>query len=196
VPENLTNPKRWRDVSTFEGWFYRLRFHPDRGLLRLMAHDPEDAFTAAELGLRTGLLWLPDPKLPPAMAEMRARDGGHLHEPGPALTTCPEILRPRAPDPAWVDGLRRRYSRAATQVLVDVAPEADCDNSFAFYRARTGPGVTDNRLETLPVDEYTATGRLHVDDRGAKAISERIAAQIAQRMAKLSPGSGPGQKGG
>ena len=178
VPENLTDPGRWREVASFEGWFYRLRFHRDRGLLGLMAHDPEGVMISAELGLRTGLQWLPQGALPPQLSEIRERNGGQLMEPGGTLTECRGPIAVRAPDRLWLQSLRQRYSRAETRVLIDVTPEPPCDPSLRFFQERTGPGVTDNSLQTLPLAEYTDTGRLHTNDVGAEHLSERIAEQI------------------
>ncbi len=179
VPENLNNPRNWVEVAHFEGWFYALRFHRGRALLHRIVEDPEDFMISAELGLRTGLQWLPFPPLPPELAQARERHGGRLAEPGPPPNECAPPLRMRPPDPAWVAGLRERYSRPGTTVLIDVTPEPRCDPSFAFYALRLGPGLIDNTLQSLPLNNYTDTGRLHTGEAGAQILSERLAEQIA-----------------
>ncbi len=182
VPENLSDPRTWGEVAHFEGWFYALRYHRDRALLHRILSTPEDFMISAELGLRTGLQWLPYSQLPPALHEARERAAGRLAEPGPPPSECAPPLRRRSPDPAWLAGLRRRYSAPGTTVLIDVTPEPACDPSFSFYAARTGSGVTDNGLGALPFKDYTDTGRLHTNDVGAAVFSERIAAQIAGQI--------------
>lgn len=182
VPENLNDPAQWYEVATFEGWFYRLRFHRDAGLVHMILHDPQALMVAAELGLRTGAQWLPQHALPPALAQLREHNGGHLPEPGPVLTRCLPPPIQRAPNAEYLRQLRSHYASAQTTVLIDVTPEPACDPSYAFYRQRTGEGVTDLQLESLPLSEYTDTGRLHTDTTGAREISERIAAQLEDKM--------------
>lgn len=182
VPENLTDPSRWHEVASFEGWFYRLRYHRDADLLERMARNPESALVAAELGLRTGVQWLPRHPLPEELAAVRERRLGQLPEPGPPPARCEGPLSRRTPDAAWLRSLRERYARGQTQVLIDVAAEPACDPSVAFYRQHTGPGVTDNQLETLPLADYTDTGRLHASEAGAQVISGSIARQILMQQ--------------
>ncbi len=190
VPENLNPPEEWAEVAHFEGWFYGLRYHRNEALLQRMIHSPEDIMINAELGLRMGLQWLPSPVLPPEFAEIRETSHGHFPEPGPAPTSCGPPMRMRPPDPGWLRALRSRYAASGTTVLIDVTPEPTCDPSFAYFAKLTGPGVTDNSLGTLPLSDYTDTGRLHTDDAGAKILSERIADQISalQRGGAASAG--------
>ena len=179
VPENLNSPQNWIEVAHFEGWFYGLRFRRDAALFHRALALPEDFLTSAELGLRTGLQWLPYPELPPALGQVREHNGGRMPEPGAVPMACAPPLAMRTPDPQWLHSLRDSYATTKTRVLIDVTPEPACDPSFAFYAARTGAGVTDNSLATLPFNDYSNTGRLHASDAGAQIISERIGKQIA-----------------
>jgi hypothetical protein len=191
APENLTPPAEWTTVADFEGVFYRLRFHPDAAFWRLALREPNVILTDAELGLRTGLQWLPKRPLPAEVGQERERTGGRVGEPGEALQRCPGDVPERAPDGAWLAGLRKKYGVGGTQVLIDAMPEPPCDPSLGFYRARL-KGVIDNTLHTLPIGDYNASGRLHTTDAGAVELSGRLAEQIAQRMAGgQGPASGP-----
>ena len=39
--------------------------------------------------------------------------------------------------------------------------------------------LTDNAVDTLPVGDYSSSGRLHTNDLGTAALSERIADQLS-----------------
>jgi hypothetical protein len=178
APENLTPPQRWLSVGEFEGWFYRVRFHPDRAFWRNMLHNPDDAFANVELAFRNGIEWLPRHPLPPDLANERVLSGGHVTEPGASLTRCAGDSVIRSPDRTWLNSLRTTYGIDGTHVLIDVTPLPPCDEGLAFYRARL-PGLVDNAVDTLPVRDYESSGRLHTNPLGTAALSQRIANQIA-----------------
>lgn len=192
APENLTPPEEWTSVSNFEGWFYRIRFHRDKAFWHMALHDPEDVLMDAELGFRDGIQWLPRKPLPPQLANQRELSGGHVSEPGVPLQRCAGDAIERAPDKAWLSHLRTTYGVGGTKVLIDVMPMPSCDEGLPFYRARLGPGVTDNAVETLPIQDYTGSGRLHTDAAGTEALSQRLAEQIADVM-KQDGGAANGQ---
>ncbi len=178
APENLTPPSTWISVGEFEGWFYRVRFHRDRVFWRNMLHNPDDTFANVELAFRNGLEWLPKHPLPPDLANERALNDGHVTEPGASLARCAGDTIIRPPDASWLQHLRSTYGVDGTRVLIDVTPMPPCDEGLAFYRARLH-GLVDNSVDTLPIDNYEASGRLHTNSVGTAALSQRIADQIA-----------------
>jgi hypothetical protein len=178
APENLIPPSQWAFVSDFEGWFYRIRFHPDSALWRRLIQDPNGTLANAELAFRNGVEWLPKHPLPPELAHERDLNGGHVSESGTPLTRCAGDTILRSPDPAWLASLRSTYGLGGTHVLVDVTPMPPCDDGLPFYRTHLA-GLTDNTVDTLPIGDYNSSGRLHTNDLGTAALSERIADQIA-----------------
>jgi hypothetical protein len=180
APENLNDARRWTNVSTFEGYFFRLKYGRDEGLAKMMLHDPNEIITDAELGFRTGVQWLFSRPLPAAKLHERELSGGHIAEPGATMTHCAADDVRRAPDAAWIEHLRRTYGVEGTRVLIDVTPVPPCDPTLAFYNTMLAPNTVDNGLGTLPLGMYTTTGRLHTNAAGAQAISVQIAEQIAR----------------
>ena len=180
APENLVDASKWHEVADFEGYFFRLQFHPDRSLLRFAIKNPTTLIAVAELGLRTGVQWLFLPPLPPEKLHAREMSGGRMPEPAQPLTECPEVFARREPDAAWLAGIRQRYGVEGTTVLIDTTPTPECDTTFNLYRAWLKPGMVDESLGTLPIGMYTNSGRLHTTDAGAEVLSERLADQIVK----------------
>lgn len=184
APENLTAPQQWISVGEFEGWFYRVRFHRDRSFWFNLLRNPDDGFANIELAFRNGLQWLGKH---PLQSELNTRElnDGFVTDPGATLTRCPgdTILRP--PDAAWLSYLRKTYGVGGTRVLIDVTPMPPCDEGLAFYRGRLR-GLVDNTVDTLPVGNYNASGRLHTNELGAAVLSQRIADQIETQAAAQS----------
>lgn len=180
APENLTRPERWDTVSLFEGYLFRMQYRPDAAFAMYVLRHPSDVTVAAELALRTGARWIFAKPMPAAMAETRERLQGQLPDEGTPLTSCPVSLILREPDTAWLAELRAKYGVGGTRVLIDVAPEPACAPDRSFYEPRLEHGVTDNAWWTLPLGEFTDSGRLHTTEAGAEAISAAIAEQIAR----------------
>lgn len=180
APENLTSPSRWAFVSDFEGWFYRIRFHRDKAFWLNTLRYPDSAFANAELAFRNGVEWLPKRPLPPALAHERDLNGGHVTEAGTTLAHCSGDTIYRQPDPAWLSYLRSTYGVGGTRVLINVMPMPPCDEGLPFYRARLA-GLIDNTVDTLPIADYTNSGRLHTNDAGTAVLSHRIADQLFMR---------------
>jgi len=178
APENLNNPNGWGFVNAWEGWFYRIRFHPDAAFWRGTISDPDEAFANVELAFRNGVEWLPKHPLASDLAHERDLNGGHVGEAGAPLTDCPFDPFKRLPDPQWLSSLRNTYGAGGTHVLIDVTPMPPCDELLPFYRAHL-PGLIDNAVDTLPIGDYRISGRLHTTDSGTIALSERIADQLA-----------------
>lgn len=178
APENLTHPSRWAFVSDFEGWFYRIRFHRDAAFWRRLTQDPNGTLANAELAFRDGIEFLPKRPLPPALAHERDLNGGHVSEPGAPLTRCSGDTIYRTPDPAWLSSLRRTYGVGGTHVLIDAMPMPPCDEGLPFYRTHLA-GLIDNAVDTLPIGDYNSSGRLHTNELGTAALSNRIADQLS-----------------
>lgn len=188
APEGLNPPSSWTYISDWEGWFYRIRFHRDKAFWQAMLRSPDEAFAHTELAFRSGIEWLLKRPLPPALAHERELNGGHVSEPGTPLTACPADPFLRPPDAAWLSYLRRTYGIGGTHVLIDVTPMPPCDELLPYYRARV-PGLTDNSVDTLPIGDYSNSGRLHTDDAGTVELSERIANQLAEEISARKSGS-------
>jgi hypothetical protein len=178
APENLSHPSHWAFISDFEGWFYRIRFHRDASFWRRFYYDPNGFLANVELSFRNGVEWLPKRPLPPALAHERELNAGHVSEAGTPLTHCAGDTMIREPGPPWLSYLRNTYGVNGTHVLIDVMPMPPCDDGLSFYRAHL-PGLIDNTVDTLPVGDYNSSGRLHTNDLGTTALSERIADQLA-----------------
>ena len=194
APENLNQPAGWTFISDFEGWFYRIRFHRDASFWRRTLRFPDSSFANAELAFRNGVEWLPKRPLPPALARERELNGGHVSESGTALTHCSGDTIYRLPDPAWLSSLRSTYGVGGTRVLINVMPMPACDEGLPFYRAHLA-GLTDNAVDTLPIGDYSTSGRLHTNDLGTVALSERIADQLAALINSRASAPTP-QRGG
>lgn len=178
APENLNNPAGWIYVNAWEGWFYRIRFHPDRAFWRMTFQSPDNSFANAELAFRNGMEWLSKRPLPPALAHERNLNGGHVGEPAVSRAHCvPGDAVIRHPDPVWLESLRHTYGVGGTRVLIDATPMPACDEGLPFYRSAL-PGLIDNTLDPLPVGDYNISGRLHTNDRGTIDLSQRIADQL------------------
>lgn len=181
APENLTYPAQWAFVSDFEGWFYRVRFHRDAAFWRNTVRYPDTAFANAELAFRNGIEWLPKRPLPPELAHERDLNGGQVAEAGTSLTRCSGDTIIRMPDPAWFSYLRHNYGVGGTHVLINVMPMPACDEGLPFYRAHLS-GLIDNTVDTLPIGNYTNSGRLHTNGAGTAVLSQRIADQLAAQI--------------
>lgn len=190
APENLTPPQQWISVGEFEGWFYRVRFHPDRAFWSNTLRNPDGAFANVELAFRNGLEWLPKRPLPPELAHERELNAGFVTEPGPPLTRCAGDTIIRPPDPGWLSYLRKTYGVDGTDVLIDVTPMPACDAGLAFYRAHLR-GLVDNKVDTLPLGSYNSSGRLHTNRLGSAALSARVADQVAVAL-NLQPDASRG----
>lgn len=180
-PENLHNPANWTFVSDWEGWFYRIRFHPDADFWKRTFRYPDVSFNNAELAFRNGIEWFLKRPFPPALVHERDLNGGHVSEPGASRTQCPNDTKIHEPEPAWLSHIRSTYGVDGTRVLIDVMPMPPCDAGLPYYRAHLA-NLTDNAVDTLPIGDYSTSGRLHTTDQGTIDLSNRIADQIAAQL--------------
>jgi hypothetical protein len=93
-----------------------------------------------------------------------------------ALSSCSYVSNFSAPDKNWIELLRSKYGRDGTTVLIDATPIPACDPNLAFFLGKLS-GVIDNRIDTLPVNDFLEGGR-HTTTAGSVLLSERIASQI------------------
>lgn len=178
-PEDLTNPPRWEFVSSFEGVFLRTRLFPQWGMATLWLHHPLDMIDNAEFALFLALKWLPAHPLPADQVNFREPHRGHAVDKGTSLTDCSGIFATREPDPAWLSGLRQKYSTAGTRVFIDVTPLPPCAPSLPYFRNVIKPGMTDNGLQVEPLEDFSSSGRGHMTAAGAVVVSNAVADQIS-----------------
>jgi hypothetical protein len=181
APENL-DPQSQHHNGPFEAIVYRMR-QPNRlaSVLFFASHYPEQLAGWVESGLRFTLIHLFSKPASIEIQQLRARTHGQLPIGAPTLTACDDLHRDAPPDELWVTGLRSRYGRTGTTVLVDATPVPNCDPSLSFFRQHSS-GVVDNRIETLPVSAYTVDGRLHVNAKGSSLLTNILVNQLADQM--------------
>jgi hypothetical protein len=181
APENL-DPQSQRHNGPFEAIVYRMR-QPHRlaSLLFLASQHPEELVGWVESGLRFTLVHLFSKPASVEVQHLRARTHGQLPIDAPTLATCEDLRRDALPDEVWVAGLRSKYGRSGTTVLVDATPVPDCDPSLSFFQQHSS-GVIDNRIETLPTSAYTSDGRLHVNSKGSSLFTNILANQLVDQM--------------
>lgn len=181
APENL-DPQSQRHNGPFEAIVYRLRQpHKLASLLFLASYHPEELVGWVESGLRFTLVHLFSKTASVDLQQVRARTHGQLSIDAPTLAVCEDIRRDAPPDKAWVAGLRSKYGRGGTTVLVDATPVPECDPSLSFFQQRIS-GVIDNQMETLPVSAYTSDGRLHVNAKGSSLLTNMLANQLVDKI--------------
>jgi hypothetical protein len=186
APEDLDLQSQ-RNNGPFEAITYRMRQpHRLESLVALAPQYPGALFSWVEQGLRFTLEHLLSKPASPEVQHLRDASHGQLRMDAPTLTSCESLHHDAAPDKRWIAGLRSKYQRNGTTVRVDATPVATCDPSLAFFQQHV-PDVIDNHLETLPIDAYTSDGRLHVNAKGSKLMSEMIAEQIVQQLQGPAP---------
>jgi hypothetical protein len=181
APENL-DPQSQRHDGPFEAIVYRMRQpHKLSSLFFLASHRPNDLVNWVESGLRFTLVHLFSKPASLEVQRLRARTNGQLPLAAPPRLACEDIRRDAPPDMTWLAGLRSKYGRDGTTVLIDATPLPNCDPSLPFFEQRL-PGIIDNRMESLPLSDYTGDGRLHVNAGGSVVLTKMVADQIADQM--------------
>jgi hypothetical protein len=186
TPEDLALPSQ-RYNGPFEAITYRMR-QPHR-LQSLIALAPEYSnalFSWAEQGMRFVFENLLSKPASLEVQHLRDSSHGQLRMAAATRTSCETLRHDAVPDKKWIADLRSKYGRDGMTTLVDATPVATCDPSLSFFEQHS-PEVIDNRLETLPIDAYTIDGRLHVNAKGSKLISEMLADQIVQQLQGTAP---------
>ncbi len=190
-PDDMTPV--WQNVGTYEGVLLRVREQPDFGLVRLILRHPDEVFGAAETSVRFALSWIPKRPMPAASFNDRIRQGGRMTDLSPPMSQC-SASAVHAPDPQWIENLRKRYGVQGTTVLVDVAPVPACDPNLPTYRAEftsrqslrqqltehpaAQPVLVDNQVTALPMNWFEDGMRLHLEPDGQHALSTMLAQQI------------------
>jgi hypothetical protein len=185
APEDLNPDQQYgnTNIHLFEAITYTLR-QRGRGAVLLLQH-PGEFFDWSCRGLRIAAekaVTRPFQNVvlgpfPPEIQYLRNRTvGGMVPEDTRALSSCSYVSYVSAPDKNWIESLRSKYGRDGTTVLIDATPIPACDPNLAFFRGKLA-GVVDNRIDTLPVNDFLEGGR-HTTSAGSVVLSERIASQI------------------
>jgi hypothetical protein len=149
--------------------------------LASLAHDPEDVFRWAYKGMHIAILNAHVKPIPATALWVRERTHGQLLlEDQPMGSYCTDSVHVPPPDRALINGLRRKYSGAVDELLIDVMPLPDCDPGFAITQQRF-TGLVDNKVAQLPHDVYFRGG-LHVNGAGSTLLSDQLAQQILEKM--------------
>jgi len=171
------NPK---DRLYEEGALQLVRHKLDPQTFGLFARHPIQALAFSQFILRTALFekdWT-EGTYDRSWAEIQATQG-LFTAPRAALTHCLGDLEEKTPDPLWIQGLRKKYSVGGSRVLVYVAPQPECDNSYDYYAARIAP-LADNRLQRFSIGMFNEKN--HFTREGAELNSAHVAADIARML--------------
>jgi len=160
-----------------EGALQLARHRLDLDTLILFARHPMQTLEFSEFILRTALVdrdWT-RAGYDQAWAQVR-NSHGLFTAPGGPLKACAGDLEVRTPDAAYIAGLRSKYSRSQTRVLVYSAPFPDCDPSYRYYSEKL-TSLADNPLRRFPIHMFNEQN--HFTREGADLNSESIAQDIA-----------------
>jgi hypothetical protein len=163
-----------------EGALQLVRHKLDPQTFGLFARHPIQSLEFSEFILRTALFekdWTGG-TYDRSWAEIQATQG-LFTAPRPALTHCSGDLEEKEPDPLWIQGLRKKYSVGGTRVLVYVAPQPECDNSYDYYAEKIAP-LADNRLQRFSIGMFNEKN--HFTREGAELNSAHVAADIARTL--------------
>jgi len=140
--------------------------------------NPSSYFTWAEQGLRFSLEKSLSRPASAKVQNLRGALKGRLPINLPTLQGCSPDPRPQSvPDRDLMSHLRSKYGTDGTTVFLDAVPVPPCDPQLHEFQ-RNLSGLIDNGIQTLPVEDYVASGRLHTNQAGVMAISNRLADQI------------------
>jgi len=146
----------------------------------LFARHPMQTVEFSEFILRTALVdrdWT-RAGYDQAWAQVRTSHG-LFTAPGGPLKSCAGDLEVRTPDAAYIAGLRSKYSRPQTRVLVYSAPFPECDPSYRYYSEKL-TSLADNPLRRFPIHMFNEQN--HFTKEGADLNSESIANDIAHAL--------------
>jgi hypothetical protein len=163
-----------------EGALQLARHKLDLQTLQLFLRHPIQTLEFSEFILRTALLerdWT-DGTYDRAWTQIQTTHG-LFTAPGPPLKTCVGDLEVRAPDAAWIQQLRSKYSREGTRVLVYAAPYPECDRSYDYYSQKLAP-LADNPLQRSSIRLFNEKN--HLTREGADLNSENIARDISRML--------------
>lgn len=159
-----------------EGALQLVRHKADLETLLLFARHPIEALEFSEFILRTAFVerdWTTG-TYDRSWAEVQAANG-LFSVPALPLENCLGALDVRAPDAAWILGLREKYSSGKTRVVIYAAPYPECDGSFDYYSERLAR-IADNRLQRFSIHLFNEKN--HFTREGAELNSKRIAEEI------------------
>jgi hypothetical protein len=172
----------WHDATYFEGMLMLVRHRPDHDTALLFLRHLPETFQFSEYVFTSWLKEAVIPREERYQGVMRSLTGtrGYLALPGsemPGRSDC-ETYPTKPVSPAWIGGLREKYSRNGTTVIVYVSPMPDCEEPYKYY-SRALVGVANNSLEKLPGDNFRPDGsNVHLTQAATTHNSEQIAEQI------------------
>ena len=187
-PDDFQQRNRvWNHTVYAEGLLELLRHGTPAQSRHLLLTHPHEAIAfagyaagyTAYYGLKD--IWFRATHMRPEEDEIQVRNG-FFTPPSPARTNCEgNETQPADPSSAFAQSVTRDYQASfgggGSVVLVDVAPIPSCDQNLAAY-ARELRGVTNNRLEGLPVGLFNDSR--HYTAFGSQVVSALIARQVNQ----------------
>ncbi len=198
-PDDLNVPPDWKKVSSFEAETWRAQQGYDPATIRLFLAHPVEVLSWAEQGARMSLLRFRSKPFGEDRLHVREPYQGRLVVPGTTLVNCDGIRHDDPPNDVWLAHLRS-YGVEGTQVIVDANPAPPCEASLDFYRKSLTGKVDDYPLPVYPVNVFVDHSRNHMNEDGAKLVSNLVADQLLSRMKTDGPRAQafaePGLRGG
>jgi hypothetical protein len=163
-----------------EGALQLARHKLDLDTLVLFARHPMQTLEFSEFILRTTFVDRDWTRTGYDQAWTQVRTShGLFTAPGGPLKSCAGDLEVRTPDAAYIAGLRSKYSRSQTRVLVYSAPFPECDPSYRYYSKQLAL-LADNPLRRFPIRMFNEQN--HFTREGADLNSESIGKDIADAL--------------
>jgi hypothetical protein len=145
--------------------------------LPTLIRHPVEAYRFSVWAIKAKVASFSKPPLDFAATEaiFRAR-GGLLILPKSPQTRCLNDTAYAQPAIDWMQGLKDRYARSGTRVLINVAPLPTC-SPIAVPAAAGTRNVTDNSLSLYAIDLFCDLDR-HLTLEGARRASLELAEQL------------------
>lgn len=187
-PDDFQQRNRaWDHTIYAEGLLEQLRHGSPEESRRVLLDHPHEAIAfagyAAGYSAYYGIkdLWFRATHLRPEEDEIQVHNG-FFTPPSPARTHCEHNeTQPTDTNNSYAASVTEQYQKAYggsdSIVLVDVAPIPSCDANLAAFRRELN-GVTDNRLQGLPVGLFNDSR--HYTATGARIVSALVARQVNQ----------------
>ncbi|HEY0797254.1 MAG TPA: hypothetical protein VGD64_15895 [Acidisarcina sp.] len=179
---NFYKPTSWADSPGFmEGIVPLIRYFPKRDLISLLPRHPEVITGVLTYAFLAGpeSVWKSRHSPLKIAGSPETPINVHFVRTEPAYSSCKQQADGdrifHKPDPAFISGLRERYSKLADHLIIDVAPDTECDQRVPYLRAHLG-GL-DNTLQQYPVTLFN-DGYTHYAPAGSLRLSQELANQI------------------
>ncbi len=197
APDNLSLPRKWPNISTFEAISFTLAYRHDFKTVAMLLSHPDDVFAWVELGMRRAIERARTAAMTPEEIHQRETSRGLFRTEPSMMQACLPALRRVPPDARWVASLRSRYGVDGTQVLVDAMLTAPCDPNLEFFRKHIQGIVDNSSYPTIPIRDFGTDGHLHTNAAGTRLVSTMVAAQVQAALGgAASPPGAPVHAGG